>query len=60
MTEMKPAAPVIPDIGGFLNVLKPPGMTSHDVIGFVRRVLHVKRVRPQLHVVGAGAAAPCG
>lgn len=44
MTEMKPAAPVIPDIGGFLNVLKPPGMTSHDVIGFVRRVLHVKRV----------------
>lgn len=44
MTEMKPAAPVIPAIGGFLNVLKPPGMTSHDVIGFVRRVLHVKRV----------------
>ncbi|MBE6074695.1 MAG: tRNA pseudouridine(55) synthase TruB [Selenomonas ruminantium] len=31
-------------MGGFLNVLKPPGMTSHDVIGFVRRVLHVKRV----------------
>lgn len=44
MTEMKPAAPAIPAIGGFLNVLKPPGMTSHDVIGFVRRVLHVKRV----------------
>jgi tRNA pseudouridine55 synthase len=44
MTEMKPAAPAIHAIGGFLNVLKPPGMTSHDVIGFVRRVLHVKRV----------------
>lgn len=31
-------------LGGFLNLLKPPGMTSHDVIGFVRRVLHIKRV----------------
>lgn len=29
---------------GFLNVLKPPGMSSHDVIGAVRKVLHRKRV----------------
>lgn len=31
-------------ISGFINILKPPGMTSHDVIGFVRKVLHIKRV----------------
>ncbi len=29
---------------GFLNILKPPGMTSHDVIGYVRHVLHMKKV----------------
>lgn len=29
---------------GFLNILKPPGMTSHDVIGFVRKVLNIKKV----------------
>ncbi len=28
---------------GFLNVLKPPGMTSHDVVSFVRRTLKVKK-----------------
>lgn len=28
---------------GFLNVLKPPGMTSHDVVSFVRRTLRVKK-----------------
>lgn len=27
------------DPAGFLNVLKPPGMTSHDVVAFVRRRL---------------------
>ena len=32
------------DLSGFINILKPPGMTSHDVIGFVRKVLHIKRV----------------
>lgn len=31
-------------ISGFLNILKPPGMSSHDVVGFVRRVLKEKRV----------------
>lgn len=31
-------------MSGFLNILKPPGMSSHDVVGFVRRVLHEKRV----------------
>ena len=44
MTARKPEVPVNLEIGGFLNILKPPGMSSHDVIGFVRRVLHVKRV----------------
>jgi tRNA pseudouridine55 synthase len=29
---------------GVINVLKPPGMTSHDVVGFVRRVAGTKRV----------------
>ena len=28
---------------GFLNVLKPPGMTSHDVVRFVRRVVDAKK-----------------
>ena len=26
------------------NVLKPPQMTSHDVIGFLRRVLNTKKI----------------
>ncbi|RYG69688.1 tRNA pseudouridine(55) synthase TruB [bacterium] len=29
---------------GVLNLLKPPGMTSHDAVAFVRRVLKEKRV----------------
>ncbi len=29
---------------GLLNVLKPPGMTSHDVVDGVRRILGVQRV----------------
>jgi tRNA pseudouridine55 synthase len=29
---------------GIFNVLKPPGMTSHDVVSFVRRVAKTKRV----------------
>lgn len=29
---------------GILNLLKPPGMTSHDVVGFVRRTLQTKKV----------------
>ena len=37
MTEVKP-------LSGFLNILKPPGMSSHDVVGYVRRVLHTKKV----------------
>ena len=28
---------------GIFNVLKPPGMTSHDVIGFLRRALNTKK-----------------
>lgn len=28
---------------GFLNVLKPPGMTSHDVVSFVRSTVDVKK-----------------
>jgi tRNA pseudouridine55 synthase len=31
-------------IHGVLNVLKPPGMTSHDAVSFVRRTLGIKRV----------------
>lgn len=29
---------------GVINVLKPPGMTSHDVVSFVRRLYGLKRV----------------
>lgn len=29
---------------GFLNVLKPPGMSSHDVVNAVRRILRIRRV----------------
>lgn len=29
---------------GFINFLKPPGMTSHDVVGFVRKKLRLKKV----------------
>lgn len=31
-------------VDGILNVLKPPGMTSHDVIGYLRRVLQTKKI----------------
>jgi len=37
LTEVKP-------LSGFLNILKPPGMSSHDVVGYVRRVLQTKKV----------------
>ncbi len=37
MTEKRP----VPD--GFINFLKPPGMSSHDAVGFVRRVLGLKK-----------------
>jgi tRNA pseudouridine55 synthase len=29
---------------GIINVLKPPGMTSHDVIGFMRKLLNIKKI----------------
>ena len=31
-------------LDGILNILKPPGMTSHDVVSFVRKTLHTKKV----------------
>jgi len=30
-------------VNGILNVLKPPGMTSHDVVGFIRRLTGQKK-----------------
>jgi tRNA pseudouridine55 synthase len=30
-------------VNGFINILKPPGMTSHDVVNFVRRTLGIKK-----------------
>ena len=33
-----------PEPFGLLNVLKPPGMSAHDVVGAVRRVVGTKRV----------------
>lgn len=29
---------------GILNILKPPGMTSHDVVSFARKLFKVKRI----------------
>lgn len=29
---------------GILNVYKPKGMTSHDVVSFIRKIFHMKRV----------------
>ncbi len=29
--------------GGLLNILKPPGMTSHDVVAVIRRIMQTKR-----------------
>lgn len=29
---------------GVFNVLKPPGMTSHDVVAYLRRILETKRI----------------
>lgn len=31
------------EIYGVINVLKPPGMTSHDVVNFIRRTLKIKK-----------------
>ena len=31
-------------MNGIINVLKPPGMTSHDVINFLRRLLMIKKI----------------
>lgn len=28
---------------GFINILKPPGMTSHDVVDYIRRVCNVRK-----------------
>jgi tRNA pseudouridine55 synthase len=30
-------------VNGFLNILKPPGMTSHDVVNFIRRTIGIKK-----------------
>lgn len=29
---------------GFLNILKPPGMTSHDVVSYIRRIMGIKKI----------------
>ena len=32
------------EVFGFLNINKPKGMTSHDVVYFVRKMLGIKQV----------------
>ena len=46
-------------MNGFLNILKPPGMTSAAVVGYVRRMTGEKRVghAGTLDPEGAGGAA---
>ncbi|MFZ5646306.1 MAG: tRNA pseudouridine(55) synthase TruB [Bacillota bacterium] len=34
----------IAGINGLINILKPPGMTSHDVVNYVRRLIGMKKV----------------
>lgn len=29
---------------GIINVLKPPGMTSHDVVAFLRKLINIKKI----------------
>lgn len=31
-------------MNGIINVLKPPGMTSHDVVSFMRKVLNIRKI----------------
>lgn len=31
-------------MNGLINVLKPPNMTSHDVVGFLRRITGIKKI----------------
>jgi tRNA pseudouridine55 synthase len=31
-------------MNGIINVLKPPGMTSHDVVSYLRKVLNMKKI----------------
>ena len=31
-------------MNGILNILKPTGMTSHDVVSSVRKILNIKKV----------------
>lgn len=46
---------------GVINLLKPPGMTSHDAVAFVRRALKIKRVghTGTLDPAAAGVLAIC-
>jgi tRNA pseudouridine55 synthase len=32
------------EMNGILNILKPPGMTSFDIVGYLRGLLHMKRI----------------
>src|SRR3954467_10121368 len=36
--------PAVPQVDGFLNICKPLGWTSHDVVGFVRGRIGQRRV----------------
>lgn len=31
-------------MNGIINVLKPPGMTSHDVVNFIRKITNIRKV----------------
>lgn len=42
-------------IDGFLNILKPPGMTSHDVVNFIRKIFSIKKIG-HLGTLDPGAA----
>ena len=41
---MRPAPETAVAFNGVLNVLKPPGMTSHDVVDWMRRLTSMRRI----------------
>ncbi|MFA5536164.1 MAG: tRNA pseudouridine(55) synthase TruB, partial [Bacillota bacterium] len=31
-------------MNGFINLLKPPGLTSHDVVSWLRKLFKIKKI----------------
>ena len=44
LTPATASRPATPEISGVLVIDKPAGMTSHDVVAAVRRILHIRQI----------------